>query len=132
MPGPALIRFVAPKGDQVRAPQAGYVVGLLDVAGYDVRGELPADSLEFAKAIKILGITKRDGLIVRDGTRPSEVSSTIYVEMGSNDERPERSPLRAPGAGTEGDPIVHDGDPIATGRAILAAASVPESHAPRR
>lgn len=117
-----LIRFVPPPGERVNAPRAGYVVGLLDVAGYDVRGVMPGDSIDFSKAVRILGITKRDRLILREGPDIPPHANEVYVRVGSDADRPVESMLKAPGAGTKDDPIRDNGDPIATGRAILNVA----------
>lgn len=119
-----LIRFVAPPNDRVSAPQAGYVVGLLDVAGYAVRGVLPDDSLDFARAVKIMRITQHDRLIVRERDGAPAHSAEVFVALGSDERRPAESRVRASGAGTKDDPIVHECDPIATGRAILHAADL--------
>jgi hypothetical protein len=119
-----LIRFVPPPGERVNAPRAGYVVGLLDVAGYDVRGVMPEDSIDFRKAVRILGITKRDRLILREGPEIPAHANEVYVRVGSDADRPAESVLKAPGSGTKDDPIRDDGDPIATGRAILSVVSI--------
>lgn len=122
-----LIRFVPPLGQRVHAPRAGYVVGLLDVAGYDVRGVMPRDSIDFGKAVTILGITKRDRLILKDSATIPPYANEVYVCVGSDGERPAESTLRAPGAGTPEDPIRDNGDPIATGRAILGVVRIADA-----
>ncbi len=128
--GATLIRFVPPPGERVHGPRAGYVVGLLDVAGYDVRGVMPDDSISFRKAVTILGITKRDRLILRESADIPPHANEVYVCVGSNGDRPAESMLRAPGSGTKDDPIRDNGDPIATGRAILGVVHI--ANAPER
>ncbi len=119
-----LVRFVPPPNDRVSAPQAGYVIGLLDVAGYAVRGVLPDDCSKFAKAVKILRITRRDRLVLRERDGLPRYANEVFVRMGSKESRPTESRVTAQGSGTRSDPVIHDGDPIATGRAILRAAQV--------
>lgn len=121
---PTLIRFLAPKGDRVRATQAGYVVGLLDVAGYSVRGLMPDDAIDFDKAATILSISKRFGLIARERDGAPPHAGEVYVLCGSSNSRASESRIVALGDGSPDNPIVHEGDPIATGRAILRAARV--------
>ena len=127
-----LIRFVPPPGERVNAPRAGYVVGLLDVAGYDVRGVMPDDSIDFAKAVRILGITKRDRLILRDATDIPAHANEVFVRVGADAERPEKSVPCAPGSGTKDDPILDNGDPIATGRAILNVVRIEDARQRRQ
>jgi len=123
---PTVIRFIAPPDDRVNAPRAGYVVGLLDVAGYAVRGVMPDDAFQFRRAVRILRITQRGGLIVRERDGLPTGANEVFVRVGSRNERPAQSTFCAPGAGTPDDPIRDDGDPIATGRAILRAVRVPD------
>ncbi len=119
-----LVRFVPPPNDRVAAPQAGYVIGLLDVAGYSVRGVLPDDSSKFAKAVKILRITRRDRLVLRECDPIPGFVNEVFVQMGSEEARPTESSVTASGSGTRTDPVIHAGDPIATSRAILHAVRV--------
>jgi hypothetical protein len=125
-----LVRFVAPPNDRVSASQAGYVIGLLDVAGYSVKGVLPDNATMFAKAVKILRITRRERLVLRERDPLPPYANEVFVRMGSKEERPTVSRVSALGSGAKDDPVIHDGDPIATGRAILRAVSVADGPPP--
>jgi hypothetical protein len=125
-----LVRFVAPPNDRVAAPQAGYVIGLLDVAGYSVKGVLPDDAAQFAKAVKILRITRRDRLVLRQRDPLPPYANEVFVQVGSKEGRPIEARVAALGSGSKDDPVIHDGDPIATGRAILRAARVADGPPP--
>lgn len=123
---PALIRFVPRPGKRVNAREASYIIGVLDVAGYEVRAVLPDDAIDFRIALDTMRITRRNTLLFRasDPTPPHE--HTFYVRVDDVSERPTISVRVAPGAGTPDDPIDHNGDSIATSRAILRSGVVPD------
>lgn len=123
---PALLRFVPQPGRRVNAREGSNIVSVLDVAGYECRGVLPDDALDYRVAIDTLRITRRDRLILRERDRLPEHGPVVFVRLSERSERPATTVIVAPGAGTREDPIVHDGDSIATARAVLRAAPIPD------
>lgn len=124
---PALIRFVPRPGHRVNAREASYIIGVLDVAGYECRGVLPDDAIDYRIAIDTLRITRRDRLLLQQRDPTPRHGVEVFVRVGEECVRPEQTTLVAPGAGTPDDPIDHRGDSIATTRAILKAATIPET-----
>lgn len=123
---PALVRFVPHPGKRVNAREASYIIGVLDVAGYEVRGLLPDDAIDYRIALDTMRITRRHSLLFRESDPTPPHGHTVYVRVDDVSERPTISVRVAPGAGTHDDPIDHNGDSIATSRAILRSGVIPD------
>lgn len=127
---PALIRFIPRPGLRVNARECSYIIGVLDVAGYEVRGVVPDDAIDFRIALDTMRITRRDSLLLRASETEPPHEHTVFVRVGDTCDRPPISVVVAPGLGTESEPIEHNNDSIATTRAILRAAPIPDKASP--
>ena len=127
---PAIIRFIERPGLRVNAREASYIIGVLDVAGYECRGVIPDDAIDFRIAVDTLRITRRDRLVLRASDTIPAHDVEVFVRVGDSCVRPDTASLIAPGSGTPDDPIEHEGDSIATTRAILRAARLPDRGVP--